>query len=309
MPDRPQISVVIPSRNRAHVLPRAVESVLAQSERDFELVIVDDASSDGTDRYLGSLADPRVRVVANALRLGAGGGRNRGLAEARADIVAFLDSDDAYRPNYLATALAVFAREPDAVATLASSIHRMRSKTHETHLPDIALSAAVSEWALLCQLFPVTASAIAVRRADALAIGGFNDSLRQWEDREFLIRLAPRGSIRLMPYVLWEKFWSEDGLSNPQADLGGGLVAYADTAFGARYPKLRSYLATQVLMADLRHGLWAAFLRDRRAFRAAGLISGGPLAVWRNHREVRRYRRRNASREALASLSVPPHTW
>jgi hypothetical protein len=185
----------------------------------------------------------------------------------------------------------------------------MRSKTHETHLPDIVLSPAVSEWALLCQLFPVAASAIAVRRADALAIGGFNESLRQWEDREFLIRLAPRGSIRLMPQVLWEKFWSADGLSNPQNDLGRGLVAYADTAFGTRYPKLQSYLASQVLVADLRHRLWATFLRDRRAFRAAGLIAGGPLAVWRNHREVRRYRRRNASREALASLSVPPHTW
>ena len=62
MPDRPKISVVIPTYNRLHTLPRAVDSVLAQSEQDFELLIVDDASSDGTDRYLATLSDPRIRL-------------------------------------------------------------------------------------------------------------------------------------------------------------------------------------------------------------------------------------------------------
>jgi glycosyltransferase involved in cell wall biosynthesis len=318
VPDRPKISVVIPTFNRLHTLPRAVDSVLAQSEQDLELLIVDDASDDGTDRYLASLADPRIRLFgtrsssAAAQKLGVSGARNLGLKEARADIVACLDSDDAYRNGYLAAVTKAFEREPDVVCTLASAINHMQTKTHETRLPDVKLAPAAFEWALMCELLPVSASAIAVRRTDALAVGGFNKDLCAWEDREFLIRLAPRGSARLIPEVLWDKYLSpQDGLSSQRAKYGPWLIAYlaACQTMRARYPKLVSYLASRILVADLRHGLWSALRRDLRGFRAAGLTPSDPLALWRNHREVQSYRRRYRHAEALASLADPPHTW
>ena len=281
MPDRPKISVVIPTFNRLHTLPRAVDSVLAQSEQDFELLIVDDASTDGTDRYLASLADPRVRVFgtrtssAPAQKLGVSGARNRGLKEARADIVAFLDSDDAYRQRVSCSRHEQPSRASrTSCARWPPSINHMHTKAHETRLQDVKLAPAAFEWALMCELLPVAASAIAVRRADALAIGGFNKDLSAWEDREFLIRLAPRGSVRLIAEVLWDKYLSpQDGLSSQRANYGPWLIAYlaACPTMRARYPKLVSYLASRILVADLRHGLWSALRRDLRDFRAAGL--------------------------------------
>jgi hypothetical protein len=198
------------------------------------------------------------------------------------------------------------------VCTLASATSHLRTKRNETRLPDVTLAPAAFAWALICELIPVAASAIAVRRADALAVGGFDAGLSAWEDREFLIRLAPRGSARLIPDLLWDKYLSaSDGLSSQRANYGPWLIDYlaACPAMRARYPTLASYLATRILVADLRHGLWSALRRDLRAFGAAGLLAGGPRKLWLNHREVHRYRRRMARDEALASLGDPPHTW
>src|SRR5689334_7474886 len=102
----PEVTVVIPTRDRAELLPRAVDSVLAQEGAAWELVLVDDGSTDATPAVFERYAqDPRVRV----LRLDPGGvsrARNRGVALGSAPWVAFLDSDDEWRPGKLAAQLA-----------------------------------------------------------------------------------------------------------------------------------------------------------------------------------------------------------
>ena len=95
----PDISVVLATYDRRHALPRAIASVLAQDGVRFELIVVDDASRDGTRAYLATLEDPRIRVIVAERNGGPSAARNLGLAAARAAIVAFLDSDDAYRPR------------------------------------------------------------------------------------------------------------------------------------------------------------------------------------------------------------------
>src|SRR5882762_2505273 len=98
----PDISVVLATYDRQHSLPRAIASVLAQDDIRFELIVVDDASRDGTHDYLAQLADPRIRVITAERNGGPSVARNLGLKAARAGIVAFLDSDDTYRPGRLA---------------------------------------------------------------------------------------------------------------------------------------------------------------------------------------------------------------
>ena len=109
--DEPDISVVVATYNRRQVLPRAIASVLAQGTVRFELIVVDDASRDGTPQYLASLKDPRIRVIVAERNGGPSAVRNLGLKAARAGIVAFLDSDDAYRPHRLTVPLAAFAHQ------------------------------------------------------------------------------------------------------------------------------------------------------------------------------------------------------
>jgi len=313
----PKISVIIPTFNRLNTLPRAIESVLTQTERDFELIVVDEASSDGTQDYLASLADPRVRAIGRdpaagaVCKLGVSGARNLGLAAARAEVVAFLDSDDVYRPQRLAVTLSAFERDPEIVCTIVSVVTQVRERLDEVRLPDLKLPSAVFQWALYSDLFPVTTTALTVRREVALAVGGFNTALSLGEDREILIRLAARGAVRLIPDLLCQKFWSLDGLSNQWATAGRGLLAYLRERpeYCSRYPKMASYLATKILVADARHRLWSALWRDLREFSAAGLLAGGPVWLWRNHREVRSYRRRMRKSHSLALIVEPPQTW
>jgi glycosyltransferase involved in cell wall biosynthesis len=307
----PDISVVLATYDRRHSLPRAIASVLAQQGARFELIIVDDASRDDTLAYLATLADPRIRVLASDRNRGPSAARNRGLEAARGEFVAFLDSDDAYRPGRLAAPLASFAADRSLVATLSSAVKHDRGGARDALIPAVKLAAPAFEWALICDLVPVEATSITVRREKALAAGGFCENLRLTEDREFLIRLARLGGGELLPGLLWEKFSGDDNLSNDWARSGQGLAAYVRERpeYAGRFRKVGSYLATKVLVADLRLGLWGALCRDLRALRAAGLIGADPVRLIRDHREVRRYRRTMSRGPALARLTGPPASW
>jgi glycosyltransferase involved in cell wall biosynthesis len=307
----PKISIILPTYNRRHVLPRTIASVLAQDEKDFELIIVDDCSTDDTGAYLASLGDPRIRVVRPAHNVGTAGARNLGLQAAQAGIVALLDDDDAYLEHRLSAPLAVFAREPGVVATLSSSVKFDLKRTHYARMPELTLAPAVFEWALICDLIGVEGTSITVRRQSALDIGGFCQGMKWIDDREFLIRAARRGSGHLIAEPLWRKYWSNDGQSNQWEQAGQSLLNYAAarSEFTGRYRKVGSYLATKILVADLRHGLLGALARDLRDFKRAGLIDGNVLRMWREHRQVRRYRRAMSKHRALATLTQPPDDW
>ena len=311
MADQPDISVVLATYNRAALLPRAIASVLAQEGARFELIVVDDASTDGTPAYLATLADPRIRVISAERNLGPSGARNRGLAAARGDIVAFLDSDDAYRQGRLAVPRAAFAADAELVCVLSSAVKFIRDVPREARIPDVRLAPAAFEWALTADLIPVEATSMTVRRAAALAVGGFCDKLRLTEDREFLIRLAPKGAGRLVPDLLWEKSWVDDSLSNDWTGAGRGLVAYVEQRpeYRGRFRKLGSYLGTKVLVGHLRNRAPVAFMRDLRRLRAAGLIDANILRLVRDHRAVSRYRRAMSREAALATLAGPPPDW
>lgn len=307
----PEISVVIATYNRAGTLPRAVDSVLAQAGADFELIVIDDGSTDATPRYLGALADPRIVARRAERNLGPSGARNLGLELARAPFVAFLDSDDAYLPGRLAVPLAALRADPALVCTLSSARKYDRDVPREARIPDVTLAPPAFEWALVCDLIPVEATSITVRRDAARAVGGFCDALRLTEDREFLIRLSRHGGGRLLSDVLWEKFWSDEGLSAQWNRQAAGLIAYVRQRpeYLARYPRLASYLASKVLVGHLRDRHYGVLWRDYAAFRAAGLLPANPLRTIASHGEVRRYRRAMREAEALARLAGPPESW
>jgi len=117
----PAVSAIIPLYNKQASVRRAVESVLNQSVRDLELIVVDDGSRDDGPRIVEAIGDPRIHLVRQA-NAGPGAARNRGLALARGRFVAFLDADDEWLAGFLEQALEALGRHPEAGAFAANHL-------------------------------------------------------------------------------------------------------------------------------------------------------------------------------------------
>ena len=117
-----RVSVVIPLYNKARHVRRALDSIAAQSFRDFEVIVVDDGSTDDGAAVVKAYADERVRLVSQS-NAGPGAARNRGIAEARGDLVAFLDADDEWLPDYLQEGVAALDHYGPDVASITAGYY------------------------------------------------------------------------------------------------------------------------------------------------------------------------------------------
>ncbi|MFL5493752.1 MAG: glycosyltransferase family 2 protein [Gemmatimonadales bacterium] len=201
-PAAPRVTVVIPAYNAEKFLLSAAESVLGQSFRALELVIVNDGSSDGTLHVARSIADPRVMI----LPLTNGGparARNAGCRERSAEFVAFLDADDLWDPGKLEAQVAYLDAHPHVVGVgcfmrYVSATGRILGRTGQpVSEPELLLIARG-------ELFPFPTSSLVVRRSAFDALGGFDESFRHAgaEDIELYARLARRGGLACVPEVL-----------------------------------------------------------------------------------------------------------
>ena len=187
----PRVSVVIPTYNRGNLLPRAIESALAQTFSDFELIVVDDGSTDHTTEVVRGIDDPRVRLVGDTTNRGTSAARNQGIREARCGLVAFLDSDDEWLPRKLELQLARLDGDSDPRTAVAYC----QVYTYD-HLDQRLLRefGELREGALFHDLLagwkPVTTSLFVVRRAALLEVGGFDETLPCAEDYDLWLRLA-----------------------------------------------------------------------------------------------------------------------
>jgi glycosyltransferase involved in cell wall biosynthesis len=114
-----KVSVIIPLFNKAPYIQRALDSVRAQTFVDFEVIVVDDGSTDDGGSLATAYSDSRIRTIAQK-NAGPGAARNRGIAEARGEYLAFLDADDEWMPGFLATSLALLTKYGPEVTAISS---------------------------------------------------------------------------------------------------------------------------------------------------------------------------------------------
>jgi glycosyltransferase involved in cell wall biosynthesis len=127
------VSIVIPTFNRAHLLPRALASIQAQDFDDYEIVLVDDGSTDATAELLAGIAEPRLRCICLAENRGTGFARHTGLAHCRGQLIAFLDSDDAWTAGMLSLQVSAFAQFPQIELTFGDYLN-INQMTGESEL-------------------------------------------------------------------------------------------------------------------------------------------------------------------------------
>jgi glycosyltransferase involved in cell wall biosynthesis len=188
----PAVSVIVPTFQRCEYVQRAVSSVLAQAFTDFELIVVDDGSTDGTGDALAGL-DPRLRYHWQPNR-GPGPARNAGIRLARGHIVAFLDSDNRWLPDHLSVVTEVLRLHPAAVlaTTCPGELIIGNAGPQKARLVDFLPLA-------LCDEIFGFLSCVAVRSEELVAVEGFNDELKVMEDTDLWLRLAARGPFAMLP--------------------------------------------------------------------------------------------------------------
>jgi glycosyltransferase involved in cell wall biosynthesis len=214
----PAVSVIIPSFNRAWCLGEAVDSVLAQEFRGFELIVVDDGSTDGTPRLLAAYGDA-IRVLRRE-NGGVSAARNAGIAAARAALIAFLDSDDLWLPGKLAQQVAFFARHPEALICQTEETWVRNGRRVNPGKRHRKRGGMIFEPSLaLCLVSP---SAVMVRRELFDRVGLFDETLPACEDYDLWLRVACRHPIHLIDSPLIVK----RGGHSDQLSRGWGLDRY-----------------------------------------------------------------------------------
>jgi glycosyltransferase involved in cell wall biosynthesis len=192
-------SVVIPLYNKASHIARALDSVLAQTTSDFEVIVVDDGSTDRGADIVRSYSNSRVKLVAQA-NSGVSAARNRGVAEAKTDLVAFLDADDEWAPDFLKVILSLRKTFPTATAwatafALVGHDGLVRQPSFHGRLPSGGTPDLIDFFGGKTGYSPLHSSAISVEKKALLAIGGFPEGIVYGEDHDTWIRLALRYKI------------------------------------------------------------------------------------------------------------------
>jgi glycosyltransferase involved in cell wall biosynthesis len=269
----PLVSVVIPVHNRPDAVPRAIASVLAQTFQQFEIVVVDDGSTDATCDAVSCVRDVRVRLIRHKRNRGGSAARNTGIEAARAPFVAFLDSDDEWLPTKLERQLDVFARSPDTLGLVYTGAERVFADGSVSR--HTARRRGDLTRALLTENVVGETSLGMVRRSALDAIGGFDESLPSCQDLDLWLRLCEQFSADVVPDALVRVSNGNDS---------GRITNNVPRAFLGRELYGRKHREKMV-----RHGVLHLFLRE----------SG-----WRQHRGGRNPRL--ARRLYLESLEANP---
>jgi glycosyltransferase involved in cell wall biosynthesis len=190
----PPVSVVVPLYNKADVLAEALASVLAQAMQDFELIVVDDGSTDGGSATVEALQDPRVRLIRQDNR-GVSAARNRGILDARGTWIALLDADDVWTATHLTDLLSA-AVDTGLIAVFSNLIPESRQVPA---IPWTTPSQRVNDYfafALANGGYPISSSSVLLRRGPLIKSGMFAVGETIGEDIDMWCRLAIRGSFQ-----------------------------------------------------------------------------------------------------------------
>jgi glycosyltransferase involved in cell wall biosynthesis len=225
----PKISVVIPTYNNAALLRETLDGVYAQSFRDFEVIVIDDGSTDDTASSVKNYGQ-NIRYVHQSNQ-GPAAARNKGASLARGEIIAFCDHDDVWNPRHLETMLRCFSEHPEAAMCFGDAEYFGTGIAGGArHIHPKVLRAMLNKKVAtrrLWQCWVASMSVVAVRKSAFDALGGLHAKIWALDDLHFYLRLAARFEVRCVDYISCRKRLSGGNLL-PQAGLDGLIACLED---------------------------------------------------------------------------------
>jgi len=208
-----KVNVVIPTYNRAHLIRKAVQSVLDQSYQDFEIIIVDDASTDNTEEAVRSLKDERIRYIRHEKNKGAGAARNTGIRAANGEYIAFQDSDDEWLPEKLEKQMKVFENAPPEVGVVYTGFWRIE-KNKKNYIPSswiIQKNGNIHKELLKGNFIGTPATLI--KRECFKKVGLFEEYIPAREDWELWIRISKYYEFKYIPEPLMISYYTSGSVN------------------------------------------------------------------------------------------------
>lgn len=210
----PLVSVVLPTYNREATVGAAIESVLRQTYRELELIVVDDGSSDSTEQFVRGLGDARISYLRHANNRGGSAARNTGLAAARGTLLAFQDSDDSWLPHKLERQVGFLAEADEATAAVYCPYRRRYPDGRvESHPADPARAPRGAILRDLLRANMIGTPTVVARRSCYETVGGFDEALPRFQDWDWMIRVAQSYSVGLIEEPLVEAGFAGDNIS------------------------------------------------------------------------------------------------
>ncbi len=225
----PAVSIVIPTLNRAHLVPRAIKSVLTQTCQDFEIIVVDDGSIDATKRIIQRFSDKRIKYIKHRQTRGPGAARNTGIDACSGDYIAFLDSDDEWLPKKLEKQINLFKRniiKPGMTYCGVALIDLYGRNVKEKWTPKYR--GYVFKKNLASNFIVSGSSSVIVQKNVLKKVGNFDESFPSCEDWDLWTRIAKYYEIDFVPEILVNCFLHSKRISSNFERIKQGLKLFSD---------------------------------------------------------------------------------
>jgi glycosyltransferase involved in cell wall biosynthesis len=230
----PKVSVIIPTYNRAHLVSRAIHSVLNQTYQRFEIIVVDDGSTDKSEEAIRSFKDSRIRHISHIENKGGAAARNTGIKAAKGHYIAFLDSDDEWFPSKIEKQLEVLRKADRKFGAVGTGriIHYGNTGRTEAKIPT-GRFGNIYEKLLKGKSFPGGTPTIMIKRECFERIGLFDESLESSQEYDLYIRMAKEYHFDVLrePLVTCNLFESHSISADEDAQVQGAkklLMKYAN---------------------------------------------------------------------------------
>jgi glycosyltransferase involved in cell wall biosynthesis len=221
--NNPKISVIIPTYNRAHLLPRAIKSVLAQSFKDFELIIVDDASTDNSHEIVKNFKEKDKRIKYLKHNKNSGGPpkpKNTGIKISKGKYIAFLDSDDEWFSNKLEKQITLYKKNKNNnVGLVGCGVISINERTKEKRKIEPPTQIEVKSPKILENTIAHSCSSVIIKKTIFENIGLFDENIKVLDDRDLYIRILEKYKFLFTQEPLFHYYIHNDNVTNKKMNV------------------------------------------------------------------------------------------